>query len=115
MTYTWARPLYPTPPWTPSRQSCPSGSTDAEIPADAKGVGGIRLAGLDRRMRERWRTVSALWEENKSPVNKLDLLGQLDYIHKLSAQLEWKQNPGDRPVRVVYNEAVNRRRHCLGR
>ena len=53
-------------------------------------------------MRDRWRTVSCLWEENKRPVNKLNLLGRLDYHRELSAQLEWQRNPGDRPVRVVY-------------
>ena len=53
-------------------------------------------------MRDRWRTVSRLWEENKRPVNKLNLLGRLDYHRELSAQLEWQRNHGDRPVRVVY-------------
>ena len=72
------------------------------ISADVNGVGGVRLASLERRMRERWRTVSDLWEQNKSPNNKLDLLGNLDYYGKLSAQLEWRRDPGDRLVRVVY-------------
>ena len=44
-------------------------------------------------------------EENRAAANKLDLLGQLDYYGKLSAQLEWQRNPGDRPVRVVYNQS----------
>ena len=53
-------------------------------------------------MRERWQTISDLWDEYKSPVNKLDLMGQLDYWNHVSAQLEWQRNPGERPVRVVY-------------
>ena len=73
------------------------------IPTDTEGVGGIRLGGLDRRMRGRWQTVSGLWEENKARANRLNLLGQLDYIHKLSSQLEWQSDTGDRPVRVVYS------------
>ena len=75
------------------------------VPADAAGVGGVRLASLERRMRERWQTVSGLWEQNKSPNNKLDLLGQLDYYGKLTAQLEWRRDPGSRPIRVVYNSS----------
>ena len=75
------------------------------IPVEATSAGGIRLGGLGRRMRERWRTVSRLWEQNKSRNNRLDLLRQLDYYGKLSAQLEWLRNPGDRPVRVVYAKA----------
>ena len=60
------------------------------------------LGALGQRLRDRWRTVSSLWEDNKARANRLDLLGQLDYYGKLSAQLEWQRNPGDRPVRVVY-------------
>ena len=56
-------------------------------------------------MRERWRTVSKLWEENKKATSRLDLLEQLDYLHKLSSQLEWQQDPGDRPIRIVYGSA----------
>ena len=79
--------------------------TDAVIPTDANGIGGIRLGGLGRRMRERWRTISNLWETNKAPVNKLNLLGNIDHYGKLSSQLEWKKNPGDRMTRIVYTEA----------
>ena len=87
----------------PLKAVLPFRKSDAEIPADAKGVGGIRLGSLERRMRERWRTVSNLWETNKAPVNKLDLLGRLDYHRELSSQLEWKLDNSARPVRVVYN------------
>ena len=73
------------------------------IPTDNEGAGGIRLGGLDRRMRGRWQTISGIWEENKARANRLNLLGQLDYIRKLSSQLEWQSDSGDRPVRVVYS------------
>ena len=62
------------------------------ISADASGVGGVRIG-------------SRLWEDNKSSVNKLDLLGQFDYWGHLSAQLEWRRDPRDRPVRVVYTKS----------
>ena len=58
--------------------------------------------GLNRRMRDRWQTISALWERNKAPANQLNLLGQLDYLHKLSSQLEWQRAPEIRPVRIAY-------------
>ncbi len=72
------------------------------IPRDREGPGGIRLGGLERRMRERWQAVSRLWEENKARANELDLLGRLDYHRELSAQLDWREDPAGRPVRVVY-------------
>ena len=78
---------------------------DAQLPTDKKGTGGIRLSSLNRRMRERWRTISGLWDQNKQRVNKLNLLGRLDYHGELSAQLEWQQNPLDRPIRLVYSSA----------
>ena len=91
----------------PLKALLPMKRTDPSIAksADGSGIGGVRIARLERRMRERWPTVSSLWEQNKSPNNKLDLLGRLDYHGELSAQLEWRRDPGDRPVRVVYTQA----------
>ena len=73
-----------------------------EVPTSKNGVGGIRLGGLSQRMRDRWRTVSTLWEANRSAATKINLIEQLDYYGKLSSQLEWRREPGDRQVRVVY-------------
>ena len=78
---------------------------DAAIPTDDNGPGGIRLGGLERRMRERWQMVSRLWEDNKALANNLNLLGQLDYYGKLSAQLDWQRNSGERSIRVLYNQS----------
>ncbi len=89
----------------PLKALLPLKSGEFEILADEHGVGGIRIGGLERRMRDRWRTVSRVWEENKAAANKLDLLGQLDYYGKLSSQLAWQQDPGGRPVRVVYTKS----------
>ena len=78
---------------------------DIAIPGDSQGVGGIDLAKLAPRMRDRWKTVSALWETHKEGVNKLSLRGQLDYYGKLTTQLQWRLNPSNRPVRVAYTSA----------
>ena len=91
--------------FNPLKAVLPFKRSDAAMTTDANGVGGIRLGGLGRRMRERWRIISNLWETNKAPVNKLNLLGNLDHYGKLSSQLVWKRNPGDRMVRIVYTEA----------
>ena len=56
-------------------------------------------------MRERWRTVSRLWEDNKALANNLDLLGQLDYMGKLSSQLDWQNSSEGGQVRVVYTKS----------
>ncbi len=75
---------------------------DVQLPVDPEDRDSINAGALGWRMRERWQIVSNLWEENKRPVNKLSLLGRLDYHRELSAQLAWQQNPEERPVRVVY-------------
>ena len=89
----------------PLKAVLPLRNNETKLPIDSGGVGGIRLRGLERRMRERWQIVSHLWEENKAAANKMNLLRQLDYYGKLSSQLAWQQNPGDRPVRLVYGSA----------
>ena len=94
--------LVPYATLAPLQAVLPFKRSDAGLPADTEGVGGINQGALDQRMRERWRTVSRLWEENKRPVNKLNLLGRLDYHRELSAQLEWQQDFRDRPLRVAY-------------
>ncbi len=89
----------------PLKAILPLKASEVQLPTDTNGTGGISLAGLERRMRERWRSVSRLWEENKTTANKLNLLGQLDYYGKLSAQLAWQRAPGLRSIRVVYNSS----------
>lgn len=87
---------------TPLKAALPVKQSETEIPADADGIGGIRLGGLERRMRLRWRTISEMWDAHKAPVNKLDLLGRLNYHGSLSSQLEWIQTHDVRPIRVLY-------------
>ena len=89
----------------PLKALLPLKQGDITILTDDNGPGGIQLAGLERRMRERWQTVSRLWDDNKARANKLNLLGQMDYLHKLSSQLEWQKDSHDNEVRVVYSKS----------
>ena len=86
----------------PLKALLPLKQGDTAIPTDGNGPSGIRPGELERRMRTRWQTISALWEGNKAPPNKLNLLGRIDYVHNLSSQLEWQQEPENRAVRVAY-------------
>ena len=88
----------------PLKAALPFKRSEIGLPLDSEGVGGINLGALGQRMRARWQTVSSLWDENKLPVNKLNLVERLDYHRELSSQLEWQRNPGDRPMRVVYTQ-----------
>ncbi len=50
----------------PLRAVLPLHRRDASLPEDKGGVGGVRLGGLERRMRERWQTISGLWEQHRA-------------------------------------------------
>ena len=89
----------------PLKAVLPLKQGDAELPADADGVFGINLGRLNWRMRRRWPTINALWEDNKSPNNKLSLLGRIDYHGELTAQLKWQHGQSERRIRVVYASA----------
>lgn len=69
------------------------------------GVAGINIGSLRMRMRDRWRIINQLWEDNKAVANKLNLFQRIDYYGNLSSQLKWRENPGDRPIRLVYTSA----------
>ena len=62
----------------------------------------IDVAKLDTRMQSRWKTMSALWDANKGKNSKLSLYENLNYRNKLTSQLRWLRDPGDRPVRIAY-------------
>ena len=51
----------------PLKALLPLKQGEAAISRDENGPGGIRLGGLERRMRDRWQTVSRIWEEKTSP------------------------------------------------
>ena len=89
----------------PLRALLPLRKGEAKIPTESDGVGGIRLSGLDRRMRNRWRIVSGFWDANKASPNALNLLERLDYHRELSTQFEWQHDQGSRPTRVAYSSA----------
>ena len=89
----------------PLKAILPVRQGEYQIPTDSNGPGGTRLGGLERRMRGRWQTINTLWETNKRPATKLDLLGQIDYQRKLSSQLEWQKDNGSRPIRVIYTSS----------
>ena len=95
--------LVPYTTLAPLKAVLPMKHGDIAIPGDAPLEGGVGLSGLALRMRGRWQTISGLWEAHKAPVNKLNLRGRLDYHRELTAQLAWRKDPENRPVRVAYS------------
>ena len=89
----------------PMRALLPIKQGDHEMPIDPDGVGGISLGQLGRLMRQRWQTISSLWEANKAEAARLSLIDRFDYMGELSSQLEWQSNPADSRIRVVYTKS----------
>lgn len=58
---------------------------------------GLEPSSMEPRMRARWLETNEIWDEHKSSNNRLDLVGRLDYMGNLSAQLE-----DYAPIRLLY-------------
>ena len=82
----------------PRKAVLPLSKTTGELVKQDGGWYGVDPLSLGYRMRRRWGLVNELWEEHKSRNNKLDLIGNIDYISKLSAQ---RRKGSSRKVRVV--------------
>ena len=93
----------------PLKALLPLKQGDAAIPTDDNGPGGIRLGGLERRMRERWQTVSRLWEDNKALANRLNLLGQMDYVHNCRRSWSGRTTRIPGTVSLVYTNPASQR------
>ncbi len=89
----------------PLRVILPMKHGSAMIEYDADSPNGIAPEAMERRMRNRWREISRVWDENKRQGNEMSLIQQLDYYGKLSAQLAWRNRPDGRPFRIVYSKS----------
>ena len=57
---------------------------------------------LDQRMRERWAVMERLWIENRGKSDTKSLTQNLNWLNKLTNQLNYLSSPGMRPVRIGY-------------
>ena len=83
----------------------PLSRRSGELAKKDGGLLGLDPAHLGDRMRRRWRLINKLWDEHKGANNKLDLLDNLDYLRKLSAQHPSPDDSSANVVRVVYGKA----------
>ena len=60
---------------------------------------------LDGRMRSRWETMERLWEANRGKTDTKSLTQNLNWLNKLTSQLDYLRDPGDRPVRIAYTQS----------
>lgn len=65
----------------------------------------VDVQALDARMQERWPAMADLWDANKGKDDTKSLTQNLNWLNKLTNQLEYLRDPSDRPVRIAYTSA----------
>ena len=60
---------------------------------------------LDGRMRSRWEKMEWLWEANRGKTDTKSLTQNLNWLNKLTSQLDYLRDSGDRPVRIAYTQS----------
>lgn len=79
---------------------------DVLIPSEeSSAVGGLDMRPFGRRMRERWQTITRLWEANKGTNNDRTLLENVDYLRKLSRQIGWRETATPGACRIIYTKS----------
>ena len=76
------------------------------IARDPTQRGEVRPSSLPRLARNRWKSMCELWDTHKRANDNKTLLEQLDYLHKLQSQLDWRQtNLSDPKTRIAYTSS----------
>ena len=87
---------------TPQKAALPVDKKSMTMPLKDDGTGEVDPNKLDRRMGDRWLRMCELWDANKGANDRKTLTQNLDWIGKLSSQLQWARQPRPRPVRIAY-------------
>ena len=78
------------------------GPDHPETGGAATNAGELAVEELEERMQNRWLKMAALWDANKGKSDTKSLLKNLNWLNKLTSQLDYLRDPGDRPVRIAY-------------
>ena len=65
----------------------------------------VDIPELDARMQLRWPIMESLWDANKGKSDTKSLTQNLNWLNKLTSQLAYLRDPGDRPIRIAYASA----------
>ena len=71
------------------------------LPLD-RSSGEVDWQQLHPNMRARWEKMERLWEANQGKDDRKSLSQNLNWLNKLTNQLDYLRDPGDRPVRIAY-------------
>ncbi len=86
----------------PLKSILPARAKSLHIAVQADSPGGVEPYSMGVRVRNRWRAMAELWDENKKPNDGKSLIEQIDYFGKLTTQFEWMRS-GEGKTRVAYS------------
>ena len=98
--YVLLEPLKAVLPVRPGEKMANPKDRQALAKKNATTIYGLEPRSMEELMRDRWEVINDLWDEHKSPNNKLDLVSNLDYMGKFSSQLE-----DSAPIRLLYTSS----------
>ena len=103
---------------TPKKAVLPISKATMEVPLDHSGckldkaaqhLGGkkcvLNVQALHTNMRSRWEIMEKLWDANKGKNNEKSLYENLNYLSKLTSQLDYLRTVGFRATRVAYTQS----------
>ena len=79
----------------------PASKSTMTIPLD-DATGEVIHQELNANMRARWEKMERLWENNRGKTDTKSLSQNLNWLNKLTNQLEYLRDPGSRPFRIAY-------------
>jgi hypothetical protein len=103
--YVALRPLTAALPVSKAAMTMPLDHTDCEELPNGfikHNACEVDRQGLDANMRARWEKMERLWEANRGQADTKSLSQNLNWLNKLTSQLEYLRYPSDRPVRIAY-------------
>ena len=74
------------------------------MPLDPE-TGEVDKQSLDENMRARWEKMERLWEANRKKSDSKSLTQNLNWLNKLTSQLDYLRNPRHRPYRIAYTQS----------
>ncbi len=65
----------------------------------------LNVQALDVNMRDRWKIMEVLWDENKGKNDRKTLFQNLNWLNKLTSQLDYLRSAGRHTTRIAYTQS----------
>ena len=87
----------------PLTAALPASKAAMTMPQDDAGE--VDRQELDANMRARWDKMERLWVANRGKTDTKSLTQNLNWLNKLTSQLAYLRDRGNRPIRIAYTQS----------